>query len=87
MWLVVAAQKTAPGVYTGTLYRTTGPAFFADPFDPAKVTATTAGSATLTFTDGNNATFAYTVSTVSGTIIQSKNITRFVFVEPGTVCQ
>ncbi len=86
MWFLMAAQKTAPGTYAGTLYRTTGPAFYIEPFDPAKVTATPTGSATLTFTDGNSATFAYTVSTVSGTVIQSKKITRFVFVEPGTVC-
>jgi hypothetical protein len=38
---------------------------------------------TLTFTDGNNATFAYTVNGES----QSKAITRQIFVSPGTVCQ
>jgi len=83
MWLVVTATKTVPGVYTGTLYRTTGPAFSSVPFDPAKVTATAVGTATFTFSDGNDATFAYTVNGVS----QAKAITREVFQNPGTVCQ
>jgi serine protease len=83
MWLVVQANKSAPGVYTGTLYRTTGPAFNAVPFVPAKVVATAVGTATLTFADGNDATFAYTVNGVS----QQKAITREVFSGTGTVCQ
>ena len=83
MWLVVTAAKAAPGVYTGTLYRTTGPAFNAVPFSPASVVATAVGIATFTFSDGNNATFAYTVNGVS----QQKAITREVFAAPGTACQ
>ena len=35
MWLVMSSgSKTAPGVYTGELQRTTGPAFSAVPFNP-----------------------------------------------------
>ena len=34
MWLVVSAHKTAPGTYTGTLMRVTGPPFNAIPFPP-----------------------------------------------------
>jgi len=83
MWLVVTAPKTAPGVYSGTLYRTTGPAFNALPFNPANVMATAVGVATFTFSDGNNATFAYTVNGIS----QNKSITREIFAAPGTVCQ
>ncbi len=83
LWLSVIAGKTAAGVYSGTLYRTTGPAFNAVPFDPAKISGTVVGDATFTFADGNNATFAYTVNGVS----QTKPITRQVFVTPGTVCQ
>lgn len=83
MWLVVTAPKTAPGVYSGTLYRTTGPPFNAVPFNPQAVVATAAGSATLTFRDGNDATFAYTVNGIA----QAKAITREVFAPPGTVCQ
>jgi hypothetical protein len=83
MWLVVTANKTAPGTYTGTLYRTTGPAFNAVPFNPAAVAGTNVGTATLTFTDGNTASFAYTVNGVS----QVKPIIREIFRPPGTVCQ
>jgi hypothetical protein len=83
MWLVVTAAKSSPGVYKGTLYRTTGPAFNSIPFNPNAVVATPVGSATLTFSDGNTASFAYTVNGIS----QNKNITREVFSGNGTVCQ
>jgi hypothetical protein len=69
-------------VYSGTLYRTTGPAFNAVPFNPANVVATAVGTATLSFTDGNSGTFAYTVNGVS----QIKAVTREVFTNPGTIC-
>ena len=83
LWLAATAPKTAAGTYTGDLYRTTGPAFSAVPFSPDQVIATKVGTATFTFTDGNNGTFAYTVNGAS----LSKAITRQVFVGPGTVCQ
>jgi hypothetical protein len=83
MWLVVTAGKTAPGVYSGMLYRTSGPAFNSVPFNPANVVATAVGNATFTFADGNNASFAYTVNGIA----QQKAITREVFTAPGTVCQ
>ena len=83
LWLSVTANNTAPGVYTGTLYRTTGPAFNAVPFDPAAVVRTPVGTATFTFGDGANATFAYTVDSIA----QTRSITREVFAAPGTVCQ
>jgi len=83
LWLVVAAPKVGDGVYSGTLYTATGPAFNAVPFDPSQVAGTPVGTATLTFTDGNNATFAYNVNGVQ----QIKQLTRQVFSPPGTVCQ
>jgi hypothetical protein len=83
LWLSVTAPQTAPGTYSGTLYRTTGPPFNATPFLPADVTATAVGSATFTFTDGNTGTFTYTFNGVT----QSPAITREVFASPGTVCQ
>ncbi len=83
LWLAVTAQISAPGVYTGTLYRTAGPPFNATPFLPGNVALTSVGAATLTFANGNSATFAYTVNGVS----QTKQITRQVFRAPGTVCQ
>ncbi len=87
-WMVVQATKTGPGVYTGTqVYRLTGPAFNAVPF-PALgsvggPTGVIVGTATFTFSDGNNAMFSYIVDGVA----QSKAITREVFVSPGTVCE
>jgi hypothetical protein len=83
MWLSGTTSKTAPGVYTGGLVRTRGPAFNSVPFNPALVTETPVGALTLTFTNGNSGTFDYTVNGVH----QTKAITRQVFVSPGTTCQ
>ncbi|HLX22453.1 MAG TPA: S53 family peptidase [Usitatibacter sp.] len=83
MWLVVSAPQSAPNTYSGTLYRTTGPPFNSQPFNPQGVNATQAGSASFTFANGNSAQFAYTVGSVS----QTKTITREVFVGNGTTCQ
>ncbi|MGH8713610.1 MAG: hypothetical protein ACREYB_06360 [Casimicrobiaceae bacterium] len=88
MWLVGTASKTAPGVYTMTqLGRLTGPPFNTTPFpplgSPMGPVVAIVGSASFTFIDGNDATFAYTVDGVT----QSKAITRQVFTNPGTVCQ
>lgn len=74
-WLSMTANKVADGVYSGTLIETHGPRFNAVPFLPSGVAANTVGSATLTFSDANNGSFAYTVSGVS----QTKSITRQVF--------
>ena len=82
LWLSATAQKTGSASFGGTLYRTTGPAFSAAPWNPALVTAAPVGSVSLSFADGNRATFAYTVNGVS----QAKQITRQIFSEPGTVC-
>ena len=69
---------------------TGGPAFSAVPFDPTKVTRTSVGTATFTFTDGNDGTFTYSVDLGDGmnkTLMpQTKAITRQVFRAPGTVC-
>ena len=83
LWLSAPVYKTSPGQYTGTMYRTTGPAFNAVPFDPQRVVDTEVGTATLTFTNGASGTFAYTVNGVS----QARAIEREVFRAPGTVCQ
>jgi hypothetical protein len=83
LWLIVTAPKTGPGIYSGSLLRTTGPAFNAVPFDPMKVVGTAVGTASFIFSDGNTASFAYTVNGVA----QAKPITREVFRSPGTLCQ
>ena len=77
MWIVMSAgRRTAEGVYSGELYRTTGPAFSLQPWAGA-VTATPVGNATFTFTDSNNGTFAYTLNGVT----QSKPIVKQQFDE------
>jgi hypothetical protein len=83
LWLVMAASLTTTGVYTGTLFQTTGPPFNSVPFNPSLVVGTVVGAGTLTFTDLNTGTFNYTVNGVT----QTKAITREIFVAPGTVCQ
>ncbi|MGZ5040035.1 MAG: hypothetical protein ACXWBQ_04760 [Usitatibacter sp.] len=84
LWLVMPnGPKTATNVYSGDLFRTTGPSFASVPFDATKVVATKVGTATFTFTDANNGTFAYTVN---GTA-QSKPIMREAFSSPTTVCK
>jgi hypothetical protein len=75
-WLVMAAFNTGGNTFSGTLYQATGPPFDAVPFPPlgtpGGATAAAVGTGTLTFTDSNNATFAYTVNGIS----QIKSITR-----------
>jgi serine protease len=85
MWLVMSnGNRTSAGVYTGTLYRTTGPAFSAVPFTPITPSNyTIVGSLTLTFTDANTGTMSTTVNGIS----QAKPITRLIYSSPTTVCQ
>jgi hypothetical protein len=83
LWLSMTAQNASLGVYSGTLYRTTGSPFSAVPFNPALIATTPVGTGTLTFANGNSGTFAYTVNGVS----QAKPITRTVFRSPGTTCR
>ena len=82
LFLVVAADKTVPGTYSGDLYQAFGPAGPA--LQSAKV-----GTATFTFANGNSATFAYTaqLAGMTGAATQSKAIMREVFTVPGTACQ
>jgi hypothetical protein len=88
MWLSAAAARTSPGVYTGTLSRYRGSAFSAVPFLPANVVETPVGTLTLTFANGNSATYAYTVTLSGSSVTQSKPIGRFVFASSGgTICQ
>jgi serine protease len=83
LWLSMTAASVSANAYSGTLYRTRGPAYDAVPFRPSSIVTTPVGSGTLTFSDGNAATFAYTVNGIA----QSKSITRQVFRVPGTVCR
>src|SRR5512143_3190288 len=80
LWLsaLVRRQGTS-NVYTGAMSESSGSRF--DAFDPAQVSANPVGTATLTFADGANATFGYsvTVAPFPGPVTQSKAITRFPF--------
>lgn len=87
LWYSVTAEQTGPDIYSGTLLRTTGPAFNAVPFNPGVVGRTAVGAATFTFANGNAGTFAYQVNDGANIATQSKAITRQVFRTPGTVCQ
>ena len=79
VWLVMTAAKIAEGVYTGTLFQLTGPPFDALPFPPLNspggALQVTVGTGTLTFTDTNRTSFAYTVNGIA----QAKTLTRQVF--------
>ncbi len=89
LWLsALAGRVGSTSAYTGPLYRTAGPRF--DAYDTTKVVAAQVGTATLTFADGNNATFAYSTSGAGGLPLanQSKGITRFPFAATGgTLCR
>jgi len=83
LWLSAIASKQPTGIYSGPLYRTTGPAFSAVPFNASAVQRTVVGNATLRFQHGNSGTLGYTVN---GTT-QSKSITRQMFSpSAGTYC-
>jgi hypothetical protein len=71
----MTANRTDNNVFSGMIFESHGPAFNATPFNPSAVSYSPVGAGTLTFTDVNNATFAYTVNAVA----QTKAITRMVF--------
>ena len=77
-WLVMSGGLLQPDglSFKGELYRTTGPAFNANPFTPIGASNLTAvGSMTLAFSDANTATLTYTFN---GTTVE-KNIQRQVY--------
>ncbi len=89
LWLtVLASRQGTSNVYTGTLFRSSGPRF--DQYDPTQFQTQPVGPATFTFTDGNHATFEYSVmyAPLPGPVHQTKQITRFPFAATGgTICQ
>lgn len=71
-WFVMPdGTWTSSNTYSGPLYSTAGPSL-AQSFDASKVRVSPVGNATLTFSDANHGTFAFSVNGVSGT----KRITR-----------
>ena len=72
-WFVIPnGQWVNDNTYTGPVYQTAGPSATVSPFDASKVVRRAVGSATLTFSDRNNATFTYEIDGVFG----SRFITR-----------
>jgi hypothetical protein len=88
MWVVgPRMERTSGNTFAGPLFRTTGPAFSANPWNPANVAAIAYGTATFAFTDANNGTFSYNITGVTPNVQQSKAITRQTFGSPATVCR
>ncbi|MEO8675627.1 MAG: hypothetical protein ABI569_08610, partial [Casimicrobiaceae bacterium] len=88
LWLVATAPKTGAGVYDGDLYRPSGPRF--DAYDKSQFKANPpVGTMKLTFADGNNAAFNYTVQVagMGAPVTQTKPITRQLFSAAGTACR
>lgn len=83
MWLVMPRmEKVSGNLFRGAIYRTTGPAFSAVPFDPNAVASAEVGTGSLEFADETRATFTYSVNGIAG----SKAITRQVFSSPVPRC-
>jgi hypothetical protein len=83
LWLVASdVRESSPGVWSGALYSTTGPAFSGD-WDSTKVKVTTAGSISLAFDGASSGTLT---AIVGGTTV-TKPITRQVFASPASSCR
>jgi hypothetical protein len=84
LWLVMSSgTKQADGSYSGTLYRTAGPAFDAIPFTPIGTgDLTTVGTMRLAFSDGVTGTLSYTYNGAPVT----KSIKRQEFSSPLPAC-
>jgi hypothetical protein len=74
-------------VYTGTLIRTSGPPFSANPWNPGAVNRAEMGTATVTFLDGNRATFTFVGNASLNGVSQTKQLERQTLRVPGTACQ
>ena len=61
-------RKAADGSFRGSVASVAGPAFGSEPWDAGRVVETPVGTATLTFADGNHASFASTVNGVNAAV-------------------
>ena len=83
LWLTAPrAIKTRDNVYSGALYRASGPAFSSPSWDATRVVATPVGDVTFAFADEGNGTFTAIVNGVA----QAKAITRLAYSSPATIC-
>jgi hypothetical protein len=85
MWLegLLSPSGTTGSVFSGTLNRDQGAAFDMDPWPSSSHAVAAVGTASIAFTDANNATFTYTVNGIT----QTKAIMRQVFASPVSTCQ
>lgn len=74
VWLQMGGDLANAATFSGTLYTYTGTPFGAG-YNPAAVTPTAAGTATLSFSGGNSATLTYDALGRSGSL----SLTRFSF--------
>jgi hypothetical protein len=82
-WYVMSSlTRQSDGRYTGGIQRTTGPAFSSQPFNPTLVNRIDVGTATFNF-NVSPATFTYTV----GSVTQTRQIQRYQFQNPPTICR
>lgn len=87
LWLSALATRVGTSnAYTGPLSRTSGSRF--DAFDTTKVTSQQVGTATITFADGNHASFGYSTTGAGGLPVanQTKQVTRYPLASGGTLC-
>jgi sugar lactone lactonase YvrE len=84
MWLVMSNGARQSGeTFSGALYRTTGPAFNANPFTPiGPANVSTVGTMTVTFA-GDSATLSYTVNGIT----VNKSIQKQVYGARAATCQ
>jgi hypothetical protein len=84
MWLVMSnGAKQSPGLFTGALYRTTGPPFDANPFTPiGPSNIVQVGTMTVEFS-GDSASLAYTVNGIA----VNKTIRKQVFGARPAICR
>jgi hypothetical protein len=82
-WYSMTATRVDTTTFSGSIIRTTGPAYTATAFDPARVSEVVVGTGTLMFDDTDNGTF----SSVVGDLAQTRNITRQIFGSPREICE
>lgn len=81
LWLSMSnGPLVGTRTYSGTLYRSTGPVFNANPWGAYALQAV--GTMTFVFTNGNNGTLTYSVNGIQVV----KSIQRFVFATPVNLC-
>jgi hypothetical protein len=83
LWFVMSRGDRVPQtrIFAGTLYRTAGPPFDANPWRP--ITFREVGTMQVEFTDGNSATLVYSVDGIE----VRKQVIRQVFAVPAPECE